>query len=600
MTCSCTPSVLVGILLSVGASTGVFAQTQALETNWPVVGWFSNKPTGTLKPSGGEVPYPQDADANPVEYDTRLILPSTITIHGLTPPPSGLNTPTLLYFSGLPNPDTSPNPSYLAYPFKTGPQNDADILINQATYSLDDLNYGQDFNVTATLYDATTQQEYPLSKNVKFSEVYDPNWQGFQFINNQQWPMSPSAPHFAADAYKFPVPLKPNHDYELRTYLAKNSTSSSGFGMMDDMVIYIQAVKAEANDDPNVDLPAATGGSTPTSVVTNDKLANVLVNPAASNYVVTPVGTLPAGVTLLPNGVIQVAPAQPQTYTIPYQLCPNYGPTLFGASFQSNACKTATAQVTLVGTPLPPTVSITCSPAIPDSVGPAAVCTVKADTVVTNPLTVRLAPPTSNGRYQTDCSTSIQIPGGADQATCNITAVPNNIPGDGNVTATITLEADAAYVIGTGSASVTVQDDDLSIVGSVQGAPAAFPPALVGQTVNYSLTCAPGTATPVSGQLTIGANGQLSAPSTHVDPGTVCTGMTVDGIGQLPAAPAGYTWTSAVATTGASNAFVVTLVMAPGNPPVTTPVPTLQAWGLALLSLLVVGWGLLLQRRNKA
>ena len=474
MTYNHIKNVLFGALLAGGASTGALAQTQPLETNWAVVGWFSNKPIGTLKPSGGWVPYPQDADKVPPEYDTRLILPDAITFTGLTPP-TGPSVPTLLYFSGLPNPSPVPSGSYLAYPFKTGPQNDADILINQATYSLDSGSYGQDFNITATLFDVDAQQEYPLSTNVTYSEVPDPNYQGFQFINNQQWPMSPSTPHFSTNKYyKFPVPLKPSHKYELRTYLAKNSPASDGLGMMDDMVIYMQAVVAEANDDPNVDLPAATGGSTPTSVVANDKLLNVLVNPAASNYVVTPVGTLPAGVIMSPNGIIQVAPAQPQTYTIPYQLCPNYGTTLFGAAFQSNACKTATATVTLIGAPPPPAVSVACTPpSLNDSPNEAAICTIKADTVVTNPLVVNLQNLAATNRFSGSCTgvTSVTIPGGTDNITCTIVATANTIPQDGNVTATLSLvDNPVLYTVAVRTASVAINDDDMPVVPQASGA----------------------------------------------------------------------------------------------------------------------------------
>ena len=591
----------VGVLAALVASTGALAQNQAITQNHAAVGWFSNQPVGTYGPAGGGVAYPQDADASPVQYDTRLILPGLLTVNGLT----AYGTQSFLTFSGLPDSPPSLGANYVAYPFKTGVQPDADILINQATYSLNNNGYGQNFNVTATLVDVDSGgTEYPLSENVTLQQVYDPGFAGFQFINNQQWPMTPSTPHFPGSAYKLPVPLKPNHSYELRTYLSRNVAGGDDRGMMDDFTIYMQAVTVDAQNDANVNLPANAGGDAP-SVLTNDTMFGVAVDttalPTARNYTVTPVGTLPAGVTLQSNGVIHVNAGQPQTYSIPYSLCPKYGDNLFGSTFQSNACKTATALVTLVGAPLPPTVSVSCTPAtIADSQGAASVCTISADTVVTNPLSVKLTPPATNSRYQSDCASPIVIPGGSNQATCNVTAVPNDVPGDGSATATITLVADAAYTIGTGTASVDVQDDDLSIFGSVQGAPATFPPALVGQTVNYSLTCAPGAATPASGQLTIGAAGQLSAPATHVPPGTSCTSMTVDGVAQLPAAPANYEWKSSTATLSGANAFAVTLVLAPKAQPVTdaTPVPTLNSIGLALLSLLAAGFGAFVLRRK--
>lgn len=123
----------------------------------------------------------------------------------------------------------------------------------------------------------------------------------------------------------------------------------------------------------------------------------------------------------------------------------------------------------------------------------------------------------------------------------------------------------------------------LPISGSIQGSPSPFPSALVGKTVNYSLTCTGGTPIPANGQLTIAANGLLSAPSTLIPSGTNCSSMIIDGIAQLPAAPQNYEWKSSTATGSSAAGFVATLVMAPMEKTVTiggsvvgapTPFPT--------------------------
>ena len=596
------------------------------ELNHNVAGWMSNRPSSTLEPDsyvcspGNTIPTSTPVLPVTDRYDGRVISPSAMSFgtpnkHILLPEGT---YPTLVQFQNL---DAAPAETYVDFPFKTI-QRDSDYVLNQALYAINSgTGYGSQFLIRMALVDGT--EEFPLSgKTPMAAPMALPDGMYF-FVNNQTWPLiGPAGPpkyqcvestmvtnQGIPDTVLTPVPLKPDHQYKLRAYLSLEANATDTRAMIDDVMLFMQTVTTKAQDDgvlagggvdPAYSFAAANGGTTP-SVLANDQINNLAV---PSGQFTLESLSADAGITLnTSTGTIAALPGQPGTKTLTYKLCPKYNQTVV-PNFQSSACTTATAKVHLTGPAAPPTVSITCTPAaIPDSVGGASVCTIKADTVVTNPLTVHLAPPTNGSRYQTDCGATIQIPGGSDQASCNITAVPNDTPGDGNATATIALVADPAYVIGTGTASVTVQDDDLSIVGSVQGAPAAFPPALVGQTVNYSLACAPGTATPASGQLTIGANGQLSAPATHVTPGTVCTGMTVDGVGQLPAAPTGYTWTSAVAATGTSNAFVVTLVMAPNTPPVTnaaSPVPTLQAWVLAMLSLLIAGLGLQWVGRRKA
>lgn len=603
------------IASSVGAQT-----LPAPNVNHNVVGWMMNREYGTYEPdsfaySQGST-IPTSTPATP-PYDSALLTPSKLVLHNLTrgpiAPSSSANKYTLLNVTNVPAMEKAD--TYVEYPFVTADLANTDILINQARYAINSNSHGTAHQIQMSLVDNVTKTEYKLASPMRAIDALNRyNDRGYFFVDNQNiWPMGENAGDVQANTHDAntvaqPIPLVKNRSYSLRAYLSQAPGAKNALGVIDDVMIFMKTITVDAQDDglqpggtpaPEFSFTAQDGGTTPT-VITNDRFNTSAV--PANNFTLTQINADQGLVLNTNSGAIAVDPGQPGQKKLTYSICPKYDQSVI-PNFQSGACKSAVATVTLTGPAAPPTVSVTCTPAtIPDSVSPPAVCTIKADTVVTNPLTVYLTP-TNDSRYQTDCGTTIQIAGGSDHASCNITAVPNDTPGDGDATATIALVADPAYVIGTGNASVTVQDDDLSIVGSVQGAPAAFLPSLEGQPVNYSLTCAPGTAAPVSGQLTIGANGQLSAPATHVDPGTVCTGMTLDNIAQLPAAPAGYTWASADATTDATNAFVVTLVMAPDTPPVTTtatPVPTLQAWGLALLSLLIAGLGLPRMRRAKA
>lgn len=612
------------------------------QVNHNVAAWTSNRPASSLKPDayvcspGSTLPA---AAVLPISdrYDGTMLLPTPMefAVPDLHIPAAEGTGPTLVRFAGL---NTNGTETYVDYPFTTAAFATSDLVLNQAFYSLNSsTRHGSQFKIRMTLVDkGNSNAEYALGAANPMKPISNLLPAGiYFFVNNQTWPLS-GAPgsmqtqgafyceesrkvtdQGIAGTVKVPVPLHAGHAYALRAYLSfdANATPISPYtasnpdtrAMIDDLFLYMQEISVEPQNDglqqpsgavdPAYSFPAANGGNTP-AVQANDKISGASV--PDGSFTLTQVSADP-GLTLnTTTGTITAAAGQPGTKTLTYQLCPKYGDTVI-PNFQSKACKQAVATVTLTGPPAPPTVSVSCTPsAIPDSQGGASVCAISAGVTLAAPLSVTFTPPATNSRYQSDCASPIVIPGGSSQATCNVTAVPNDVPGDGNVTATITLLPGAAYTIGTGTASVDVQDDDLSIVGSVQGAPATFPPALVGQTVNYSLTCAPGAAAPTSGQLTIGATGQLSASATHVPPGTSCTSMTVDGVAQLPAAPANYEWKSSTATLSGANAFAVTLVLAPKVQPETepTPVPTLNSIGLTLLGLLAAGFGAFVLRRK--
>ena len=102
-----------------------------------------------------------------------------------------------------------------------------------------------------------------------------------------------------------------------------------------------------------------------------------------------------------------------------------------------------------------------------------------------------------------------------------------------------------------------------SVLGSVTGAPTPFPANLVGQTVGYSLTCAPNVALPATGTLTVGANGALTAAAQpQIPSGSSCTIALTSDPSTLPL-PKFYKWDTPVLSTATTSPFTVTLKMAP-------------------------------------
>lgn len=102
-----------------------------------------------------------------------------------------------------------------------------------------------------------------------------------------------------------------------------------------------------------------------------------------------------------------------------------------------------------------------------------------------------------------------------------------------------------------------------SVLGSVTGAPTPFPANLVGQTVGYSLTCAPHVALPATGTLTVGANGALTAAAQpQIPSGSSCTIALTSDPSTLPL-PKFYKWDTPVLSTATTSPFTVTLKMAP-------------------------------------
>jgi hypothetical protein len=110
------------------------------------------------------------------------------------------------------------------------------------------------------------------------------------------------------------------------------------------------------------------------------------------------------------------------------------------------------------------TANLVCSPtSLPDSAGPPAICTISLDAPApASGLAVGLTPPsTPHARYTTNCGSSITVPAGATQATCNVAATPNTDLGDGDVVANLALLSGPGYTLGANTtAAVTIANDD--------------------------------------------------------------------------------------------------------------------------------------------
>ena len=252
-----------------------------------------------------------------------------------------------------------------------------------------------------------------------------------------------------------------------------------------------------------------------------------------------------------------------------------------------------------------PVLTVACTPTdLNDSPGQEATCTVTANQPVNTALSVPFDAPAASGRYTTTCASPFQIAVGASSASCTVTAVANTVPGDGDVTATLTLTpptAGAGYQLGMPSqASVTVRNDD-----------AALPVA--------SLVCAPTALTDSAGQVatctvTLDAPAPAGGLSLNLSPAAASPRYSSDCASPLVVAAgadrASCTITATANTVPGDGSVVATVELLAGTgytlgtvqAQVTVAdddlaaVPGLNLWGLVLASL---GLGALTWRRQR-
>ena len=135
--------------------------------------------------------------------------------------------------------------------------------------------------------------------------------------------------------------------------------------------------------------------------------------------------------------------------------------TDFTVSGTTTAGTNAQATLACPAPPTPPVASVSCTPdTLVDAAGQSASCAITLNVSQSADLTVNLQPPANNPRYQSSCQNTIVIPAGSTSATCSITATANTEPGDGDVTATLSISDATAYTVGVRSDSVVIKNDD--------------------------------------------------------------------------------------------------------------------------------------------
>ena len=150
-----------------------------------------------------------------------------------------------------------------------------------------------------------------------------------------------------------------------------------------DTIVVSGSIDAVTDNYTATPISGTNGGSTP-SVLANDTLNGVILDPAT--VTLSPVGTVPAGLTLNADGTISVAPNTPAgSYTVTYSICEIANPT---------NCNTDTATVAVTA-PIDAIVDNYTATPISGTNGDSTPSVLANDTlngVILDPATVTLSP----------------------------------------------------------------------------------------------------------------------------------------------------------------------------------------------------------------
>jgi hypothetical protein len=215
------------------------------------------------------------------------------------------------------------------------------------------------------------------------------------------------------------------------------------------------------------------------------------------------------------------------------------------------------------------------------------------------PLTVNVTPPASSARYSTTCVSTITFAGASPTASCTVTGI-NNAVADGNVNVVVAVAAPTlagSYVVGAPpSATGVIADDEITVTvtptGVIEGGVVTFAIACTGPAgasvtgLNFAVTPAqdagaapatPGMSGPV-GTLTCGTPFVVSVPTFN----DTIIGNTRSLTLTLSGTAVGSNNASVAVPTAAAVATVI-------DNDVPLIVPTMGAWGLGLMSLMLAG-----------
>ena len=308
----------------------------ASRPNGTVVSWSFNNTTvqDGLAPSMYNIPsgmVPQAGLATIVGYSRAPTQSSVLLLDGV--------------------PSSKDDTKYVSFPFTTGNFPNGDIILNNAGYGLTNDNepVNNSMKHELVLYYFASGTTHSLGSPVSYADfkAVISDYSQYLFVNNQEWPLQDtekSAEQGSLPAFKKPVVLAPNHDYEIRAYI----TSDTGSGLIDDVVLRTSAVEVEFGAAPTLNIPAS-GGTTTETVYDNDKIYNLpIASLDPSTYTLELISAEP-GLTLNSDGTITSTAGQAGSKSLTYKLCPKYNTQI--ASDKSEACQENTVTVTLAGAP---------------------------------------------------------------------------------------------------------------------------------------------------------------------------------------------------------------------------------------------------------
>ena len=262
-----------------------------------------------------------------------------------------------------------------------------------------------------------------------------------------------------------------------------------------------------------------------------------------------------------------------------------------------------------------PSVGVSCTPnSLVDADSQVAVCTITSNVPApVGGMTIRLTSPISGPRFSTTCGNSAVIEAGASSTTCTITATPNTVVGDGDVTVSLALATPATgagYQLGTpNQASILVRDDDVALPPPLVNV-ACTPSSLVDSADQVS-TCIITLSAPAPAG---GLNVAITAPAANSRYSTTCASPLAVA---ARASTASCTITATPNTVAGDGSVTALLQLQPGTGyglgakvqdtvsvndddqfAVATPVPSLGQWALAVLSLILGGLAAVGLRRS--
>ena len=269
---------------------------------------------------------------------------------------------------------------------------------------------------------------------------------------------------------------------------------------------------------------------------------------------------------------------------------------------------------------------LACTPTtLVDAANNVSTCTITLDQAApAGGLQIALTPPASNPRYSTTCASPMTVAAGQTTAQCTVTATPNTIPGDGDVTAIVSLATPdplADYELGAlTSSSILVQNDDQPVVYVPPVVTIACTPTSLVDSAGQTSVCTVSSDAPApAGGLVVG----LTPPAANARYSTTCgaslviaegassstctitaTPNTVSGDGSVTANIAVQANATLYQLGTPSGAAVVvndddSSVPPVVNPPNTGSVPVPLGGLPAGLGIMAIAWGLLRRRQNR-